>query len=113
MEKHLESNMSVLLYYFCVFLFVSVAESSSYIPIDVEIFPEHRITVRSTPSLDPVEELLEKFGSDNQMNLTQMEELFSSIGVSGWNDTGTDGGKKKEQVLFFTKKNVHCIVKMV
>ena len=52
-----------------------------FVPVEVKVQKEHRIFIRSTPSLDAAEELLERYGNDNKMNLTDMEALFESVGL--------------------------------
>ena len=66
--------------------------------LPVEVTVPHKIFARSTPSLDPAEELLEKFGNDNQMNLTDMESLFESIGLAVLNKEEAKGKSSDSQV---------------
>ncbi len=67
-------------------------------PVEVKV--EHKIFVRSTPSLDPAEEILEKFGNENQMNLTDMESLFNSIGLAVLNENDTERKGPHAQVYW-------------
>ena len=68
------------------------------VPFEVKVRPEHKIFVRSTPSLDPAEELLEKFGNENQMNLTDMETLFKSVGLQVLDEKDEAGNDREPQV---------------
>lgn len=103
LRKYLDDEMSVLFYFSCILLL----ESSAEILPDVQAVPprttEHRINIRSTPSLDPVEELFEKFGSEDRMNLTQVAELLKSVGMSEWNDTDQQGTHKNGEQVFLEK----------
>ena len=74
--------MSFLVVLQCVLVVISLAKAKD-IPLQVRVASnEHHVMVRSTPSLDPAEELLEKFGNENQMNFTEMKALFKSIGLA-------------------------------
>ena len=68
--------------------------------VSVEVTIPHKIFVRSTPSLDPAEELLEKFGNENQMNLTDMESLFESAGLAVLDEEEAKGKSSDSQTCF-------------
>ena len=87
----------VLLQFSCVAILSTDARM-----IHVEVETEHKIVVRSTPLLDPAEEILEAFGRDNKMNLTDMEALFRSVRLAVLNDSDSQGkGLNDPQVSFF------------
>lgn len=65
----------------------------------VETQREHKIFVRSTSPLGPAKEILEKFGNGNQMNLTDMETLFESVGLQVFNENKTGSGPQAQVCL--------------
>ena len=68
----------------------------------MKVETEHKIVVRSTPSQDPAEEILEAFGKNNKMNLTDMEALFRSVRLAVLNDNDSQGKDfNGPQVSFF------------
>ena len=84
-----------------VLLFLTVAISCTkglVAPIAAKVEQEHKVFVRSTPSLDPTEELLEKFGSDLKMNESNMEALFKSVGLEVLNQKDDTGKSSEAQV---------------
>jgi hypothetical protein len=77
---------------------VVVISCTQAVVVPVEVKVGHKILVRSTPSLDPAEELLEKFGNGNKMNRTDMESLFNSIGLAVLNEEEAEGKSSASQV---------------
>ena len=71
----------------------------SHAPFETKIQQEHKIFIRSTSPLDPAKEILEKFGNGNQMNLTDMETLFKSVGLQVLNDNKTGSGLQAQVYL--------------
>ncbi|XP_046860242.1 uncharacterized protein LOC124453473 [Xenia sp. Carnegie-2017] len=71
--------------------------------VSPRVSPKHRIVIRSTPSFDPAEEILEKFGDKNQMNSTNLKFLFKSIGLAVIDDDNNTKKKLQSQACFTSK----------
>ena len=71
--------------------------------VSPRVSPKHRIVIRSTPSFDPSEEILEKFGDKNQMNSTNLKFLFKSVGLAVIDDDNNTKKKLQSQVKVYLK----------
>ena len=77
----------MLFYCSCVLLLASTtAETLSVISVESSRGHEHKIQVRSAPGSISVDELLEKYGQNGQMNLTQLQQFLKTIGVPATNE---------------------------
>ncbi|XP_028393681.1 zinc transporter ZIP14-like isoform X3 [Dendronephthya gigantea] len=94
-----------LLQCFCVATLSTQLTQAQVIHVEVE--KNHKIVVRSTPSLDPAEEILEAFGNDNKINLTDMEALFRSIRLAVLNDKDSQGKGASDPQVCFTSQHFY------